>query len=142
MSGPSPTAARRRPPLRRVLPRYLLFQIPGWAAAGTGLALAVEWWGLAPHWALLGFAAWLVKDAALFPVLRDAYEPDADGTAHGPVDAEGVADTRIDGEGWIQVGPERWRARTRPDAAPIPRGARVRVLAVRGHELLVEAIDA
>lgn len=130
----------RGAPTRRVLARYLLFQIPGWLAVAGGLTAAVRWWDLRPGWALAGFALWLAKDAALFPLLRRAYEPD--GLApHGPVPDEGVADTAIDPEGWVRIGPERWRARRALHAAPIAPGAHVRVLAVRGHELMVEAVD-
>jgi membrane protein implicated in regulation of membrane protease activity len=126
-----------RAPAAATLRRYLLFQVPGWLAVGGGLAVAVRWWDLAPAWALAGFAAWLAKDALLYPIVHRAYEPDGF-ASHGPVREHGVADTAIDGEGWVRIGPERWRARLAPGAAPIAAGAPVRVVALRGHELEVE----
>jgi len=132
--------ARGRSPAAATLRRYLLFQVPGWLLVGGALAAAVRWWGLAEGWALAAFAAWLAKDAVLFPLTRRAYEPD--GLApHGPVGGRGVADTAIEGEGWVRVGPERWRARRAPGAAPIAAGAPVRVVRLCGHELEVEPDD-
>jgi membrane protein implicated in regulation of membrane protease activity len=119
------------------LRRYLLFQVPGWGLAAGALAAAVRWWDLPVPWALAGFAAWLAKDAVLYPIVRRAYEPDGR-APHGPIGEHGVAETAIDGEGWVRVGPERWRARLAPGAAPIPPGAPVRVVRLVGHELEVE----
>jgi len=127
----------RRPPGAATLRRYLLFQVPGWIVVGSGLAAAVRWWELAPGWALAAFAAWLAKDAVLYPITRRAYEPDGF-APHGPIGERGVADTAVDGEGWVHVGPERWRARRAAGAGPIAAGAPVRVVGLRGHELEVE----
>ena len=120
--------------------RYLLFQVPGWLVVGGALAAAMRWWELPAPWALAGFAAWLAKDAVLYPIVRRAYEPDGR-APHGPIGGHGVAETAIDGEeGWVRVGPERWRARTAPGAGPIAAGAAVRVRGLRGHVLEVEAV--
>jgi membrane protein implicated in regulation of membrane protease activity len=127
----------RRAPPAAILRRYLLFQVPGWLLAGSALAAAVRWWDLPVPWALAGFAAWLAKDAVLYPIVRRAYEPDGF-APHGPIGEHGVAETAVAGEGWVRVGPERWRARLAPGAAPIDPGAPVRVVRLRGHELEVE----
>lgn len=134
------TGAPPHAPLGPVLRRYLLFQVPGWIFVAAALTLATRWWGLSTEWALLGAAAWLAKDAVLFPIVRRAYEPDG-AAPHGPIGAHGIADTTIDPEGWVKVGPERWRARRAPGAAnpiPIPAGSAVRVVGLRGHELVVQ----
>jgi membrane protein implicated in regulation of membrane protease activity len=123
------------------LRRYLLFQLPGWLVVGVGLALAVRWWGLPLPWALVGFAAWLAKDALLYPIVRRSYEPDGF-APHGPIGERGVAETAVDTEGWVRVGPERWRARRAPGAGAIAPGAPVRVVRLRGHELEVEPAGA
>lgn len=132
--------ARRASPAG-TLRRYLLFQIPGWTLVAVGLASAVRWWELPAPWALAGLLAWMVKDVFLYPIVRRAYEPD--GTApHGPIGERGVAETAVEEEGWVRVGPERWRARRAPGAGPIARGAPVRVVGLRGHELDVAPVDA
>lgn len=137
----SPLDHPARAPAAGTLRRYLLFQVPGWLVVGIGLALAIRWWDLPLPWALAGLAAWLAKDALLYPIVRRAYEPN--GLApHGPIGERGVADTAIDGEGWVRIGPERWRARRAPGAAPIAPGEAVRVVRLRGHELEVAPDDA
>ena len=57
---------------------------------------------------------------------------------HGPIGGNGVAETALDPEGWVRIGPRRWRARRAPGAGAIAVGAPVRVLRLRGHELEVE----
>lgn len=111
--------------------------MPGWLLVGGALAAAVYGWGLAEGWALAAFAAWLAKDALLYPLTRRAYEPD--GLApHGPIAAHGVAETAVDTEGWVRLGPERWRARRAPGAGAIGAGTPVRVVRLQGHEVEVE----
>jgi membrane-bound serine protease (ClpP class) len=129
--------ARREPnePTGRVLARYALFQAPGWLIAAAAAGGAIEWLGVAPWVAAGGAALWLAKDLAMFPFVRRAYER---GATHGEVAERGVADGPIDPEGWIRIGPERWRARLAAGAEPIEAGARVRVVAVEGLVLRVE----
>jgi membrane protein implicated in regulation of membrane protease activity len=132
------TGAPPHAPLGPVLRRYLLFQLPGWLFVGAGVFSARQWWGLSIEWALVIAAAWVAKDVVLFPIVRRAYEPDGS-APHGPIGAHGIADTAIDPEGWVRIGPERWRARRAPaGAGPIPAGAAVRIVGLRGHELVVE----
>jgi len=124
------------PTLGRTLLRYVAFQVPGWLLVGAAAGAAVYWLGV-PAWiALAGVGLFVVKDALLFPLLRRSYE--RDGRTHGPVGEHGVVEDSIDGEGWVRVGAERWRARAADGSAPIERGARVRIVAVHGLTLHVE----
>lgn len=121
----------------RVLARYVLFQSPGWLVVG-GLAVAgVEWAAVPPWIAALCFAAWFAKDAVLFPFVRAAYE--RHGPTHGEVGQYGVAEEAIDPEGWVRIGAERWRARLAPGAPVVPACTPIRVVAVEGLLLRVEA---
>jgi membrane protein implicated in regulation of membrane protease activity len=123
--------------LTRTLVRYVAFQIPGWLLVGAAAGAAVYWLGVAPWIALTGLGLFVAKDALLFPLLRRSYE--RDGRTHGPIGESGIVEDAIDDEGFVRVGAERWRARSAPDSAPIPVGARVRVVGVRGLTLQVEA---
>ena len=123
----------------RVALRYLLFQTPGWLVAAGILALSVDLFGVTGWLALAAFALFVAKDAVLFPFVRRAYERNP--VPPHPVGETGVAEDAIDGgEGWVRVGRELWRARRAPGAAAIARGEHVRVVALRGHVLEVEAL--
>ena len=139
-SGPLRGAAPRRAPTRRVLARYAMFQIPDLLLASSVLYGAVHWFGLETRWAWLGLAAWLAKDVVMFPVLRLAYEPDGQGGPETLVGGLGVAEDRLDPEGYVRVGPELWQAQLAAPGDPVAPGAAVRICAVRGLTLQVEPL--
>lgn len=135
-SGQRGTSARRG---RSTLLRYWLFQLPGFLAVAALLALLVRWWELAPRLAALFLALWVLKDLALYPFVRRAYEARSGGGADALLGVLATARDRLDPEGYVRVGHELWRARLREGSAE--RGAAVRVLAVRGLTLVVEVAD-
>jgi membrane-bound ClpP family serine protease len=124
----------------RVVGRYVLFQVPGWALMIVAAEAAVLWLGVPPRWAWGAVGLWVLKDVAMFPLLRKAYR--RDGSIHGHVGDRGVADGAIDPDGWVRIGPERWRARLASGAGAIEAGAPVRVVAMDGLELRVTAAPA
>ena len=120
--------------------KYALLQLPGFLLVALLLAGAVRWWDLSTRVALGLLALWVLKDIALFPLLRVAYEPSAgQGGAEALVDARGVASEALAPTGYVRVGAELWRAELASgDGEALPSGAPVRVRAVRGLTLLVE----
>jgi membrane-bound ClpP family serine protease len=129
----------RRASTRHVFARYLVAEAPGWIVLGVVLAVLVRVWDLGLPVAALLLGLWILKDLALFPVLRIAYEPGGgSGGAENLLGALAEATTPIAPEGWVRIGAERWRARVA--GAAVARGATVRVKAVQGLELLVEAV--
>ena len=124
--------------------RYLLFQIPGLFVVGVTLVLLVRWTSLTELLAWGLFGLWVLKDLALFPIMRIGYETHAGaGGADGMVGAEGVAQEALapGAPATVRIGPERWTARLAEGATPLPAGAPVRVVAVRDLTLLVEAAE-
>jgi membrane protein implicated in regulation of membrane protease activity len=124
---------------QRTFARYVAFQVPGWA-----LAAAVAWWlvanaGLTPWLAALGCTLFVIKDLALYPLVRDAYAVGEPAAAALLVGRTGIARERLDPSGYVRVGAELWRAELAPDCAAIDAGAQVRVRAVRGLTLIVES---
>jgi membrane protein implicated in regulation of membrane protease activity len=125
----------------RTFARYLAFQLPGWTLALVVLGLLHQS-GWMPFWMAAGLLGLLaVADLAIYPWARVAYEH---GPEHGHanlVGAQGVAlGPLLPGyEGWVRVGPERWRASLVPDGAPLAEDAKVRVCEVKGHTLVVES---
>ena len=122
--------------------RYTLFQIPGLILLCLGLSAAVRWWGL-PVLAAYGLvAAWIVKDAIMFPILRVAYESDGSGRVHPIQGALGVATQPLVPSGYVRLGSELWKAELASGSGAIPEGSAVRVVDVRGLTLVVEPVTA
>ena len=119
--------------------RYWAFQLPG-ALAVTGLLVAlVHWWDLSPRLAAGFLALWVLKDLALYPFVRKAYEPRSGGGADALVGAVATARDPLDPEGYVRVGHELWRARVR--GGTVEKGGAVRVLEVQGLTLVVERAE-
>lgn len=128
----------------RTLGRYLLFQLPGWV-----LALVVTWILLDTGWIEPWMAGVLVGlnvvvDLVLYPRVRRAYEPDGPSQPPRLLGARAVAlEPLVPGaEGWVRVGPERWRGRLAPGSAAVPGGARLEVREVRALTLVVAPASA
>jgi len=129
----------RRASTRRVFVRYLAFEAPSWVLLAAVLVVLVRVWDLELSVATLVLALWVVKDLALFPVLRIAYEPGGgSGGAENLIGALGIVSADLDPEGWVRIGAERWRARVSQGHSPVPSGAVVRVTSVEGLLLRVE----
>jgi membrane protein implicated in regulation of membrane protease activity len=121
-----------------VLAKYLLFQTPGWILASFVLLYLVRRWDLSPWLASLLLALWLIKDLALYPLLRKSYAGGRRDPGEHLVGALGTARERLDPVGYVRVGAELWRAAVSNEHAPIESGASVRVKSVRGLTLEVE----
>jgi membrane-bound ClpP family serine protease len=124
---------------RRVFARYLAFEAPSWVLLAVVLVVLVRVWDLSIALAALVLGLWVLKDLALFPVLRIAYEPGGgSGGAENLLGALAVVSVALDPEGWVQIGAERWRARVSARHAPVELGVEVRVVAIEGLLLRVE----
>jgi membrane protein implicated in regulation of membrane protease activity len=113
--------------------------VPGWVGGIVVLGLAFELAWLSLRTALLLFVALLVKDFALYPLVKRAYEPRAG--MHAPetlIGRQAVAVRALDPDGTVRLGGELWRARRNADAQPVQPGEEVRVCGVDGLTLLVE----
>ena len=127
----------RAPTPRSTLVRYTLYQIPEWVLA-AGAVLLLYRWGVLGGWtgALL-VAAVMAKDAALYPLLRTAYESDASTAIERLIGLRGVAVEPLAPQGYVRVRGELWRSRTEAGIPPIHPGHAVIVAAVRGTTLVV-----
>ena len=93
----------------------------------------------AGHAAVAIFVLWIAKDAALYPFLHSAYETRIPSAADKMVGATGVAKEALDPEGFVQIGGELWKAKTRDSLAMVRPGDTIRVEQVRGMKLVVSA---
>ncbi|HVL35049.1 MAG TPA: NfeD family protein [Burkholderiales bacterium] len=129
---------RRRMWSARLLVKYWLLQLP---AIGLVLMilLAVEANLAWPRWVVWTLvAAWIAKDAILYPVLWRAYDlADPSALPYPMEGAIGVAVGRIDPSGLVRIWGELWRAELCAGARRIEPGETVQVTARRGLTLLV-----
>ena len=117
--------------------KYALFQIPGWLAAAVILLGLVEWISLSP-WAASGlFALWFIKDIAMYPLVRSAYQSNVKTGAEQLVGKKGMAQSSIDPRGMVRVRGELWQAETESSERRIEPNSKVNVTAARGLTLIV-----
>ena len=133
--------------------RYTAFQVPGWIIAIVGGWLLHRWLGI-PLWVASGvLVVWVIKDYALYPVLRSAYELDHRRPIDRLVGEHGTASDGLSPSGYIRVRGELWRARSedveievdvdgevgRENTVVIVQGDPVEVIGVDGTLLVVRA---
>ena len=134
------TVGYARTPLRTFF-RYLAFQIPG--MLGVLLVLAVagqiyEWSGEV----LAGlFGAWVVKDLAMYPLVRGSYELRDAEPSRALIGRRARAEQALSPEGYVRMGSELWRARLVTGGAVAP-GDEVQVVSVVAVTLVVEPAGA
>ncbi len=99
--------------------------------------------GLVAAWlAVALWAAWVIKDAALYPLVRGSYEGRRGGGIDELVGREAVARERLAPEGYVRVRGELWRARIEGDDGAVEVGTAVEVTGVRGGVLVVSPVAA
>ena len=117
--------------------KYALFQVPGWVAAAVVLLGLVEWVGLS-LWAAAGFfTLWVIKDIALYPLVRTAYESNVKTGVEQLVGKRGVAQEWLDPRGMVRVRGELWQAEAEPHGQPIEPNSEIRITGAHGLTLLV-----
>jgi len=121
--------------------RYLLFQIPGWLLA-AGVALALWRWEFLPPWlCIAGFCAWVLKDLALYPLLRRVYEIDRKTGAQTLIGARGFAQEDLAPSGFVRVRGELWSATALPSERAIAAGTEVEIVGAERMIVIVRAVD-
>ena len=127
-----------RPPLRVII-RYFLLQLPGQAAFVLSLLLLRHYVEIPTCLAWILIVLWVGKDFFLFPFLWRFYDPDLYPDRFKMVGRIGVALTRLEPDGYVQVRGERWQAAAAEGQAPIAQGEKICVAAIDGLTLSVRA---
>ena len=123
--------------LRSPFWRYTAFQIPGWV-----LAVTAGWWMYrsldVPTWAAVGLPVfWFVKDMALYPLLRTAYDANDIPPVERLIGSHGRPVEPLSPRGYVRISGELWRAEA--EGEPIARHADVEVVGAKGLVLRVRA---
>lgn len=129
---------RRKIP-RAIYFRYILLNIPEFAAMIL-ILIVIQYWVVIPVWLLwsiIGF--WILKDVVLFPFIWRAYDWDPAGRSRSMIGERGVAREKLAPAGYIQIHGERWRAEKIGEGPPIEEGQPVHVKKMEGLTLFVVA---
>ena len=119
--------------------RYLLFQILGWAILALVLYVLVHKTEV-PRWAAMGlFILWVIKDLAMFPLVRSSYEGNARTGAETLIGSRGRVQEPLTPEGYVKINGELWKAQTESPDQLLARDTPVRVRGAHGLTLIVEA---
>jgi membrane protein implicated in regulation of membrane protease activity len=88
---------------------YVLLQLPDIILAGLVLFVLHRWAALSAEWATGLFVVWVVKDVAMYSLVRSAFAP----LRTGPeafVGARGVAEEALAPVGYVRCDGELWLA--------------------------------
>lgn len=121
----------------RIIMRYALLQLPGLILFVLVLMVIRQWIKIPVWLSWLLVAAWVIKDAILFPFVWRAYDERDSEDVNSIIGTEGIAMERLDPRGYVQISGERWHAEAMQDSAPINKGERVIIQGKRGFTLMV-----
>ena len=129
----TPTAAQTRR-------RYALYQVPGLLVL-VGVVAGLYHWAMLPGWGAVALVVvWMLKDAALYPWLRTAYEPDSRRVIERLIGLAGVAVEPLAPRGYVRVRGELWQAEPAEPDSTIDAGRAVTVHAIATDILLVRPL--
>jgi membrane-bound ClpP family serine protease len=126
---------------RETIVKYVLLQLPALVLVILAVVLARRWVDY-PVWLAWAIPiVWAAKDAILYPFLWKAYESKDGSDSTSLVGSFGTARNRLDPDGFVYVRGERWRAVATSGSTPVEKGKTVRVTAMKGLTLEVEACE-
>jgi membrane protein implicated in regulation of membrane protease activity len=117
---------------------YLTLQVPDTLLAGAILWALHRWAGLPVPWAVALFVLWVLKDLAMYAMLRRTFLPPVTGP-ESLVGTRAVTREALAPRGYVRVGNELWLAETTRPHEVIAPDTPVVVRASRGLTLLVDA---
>lgn len=125
-------------PVRYIIRRYLLFQIPGLLIiilVSLFFIYIVE----VPMWTIfLLIGAWIIKELVTVPFTWRLYVRPRLSPTELMIDQEGVAMEKLDPEGFVRFHSEIWEAEAADRNTVIENGVAVRIREIRGMRLIVE----
>lgn len=120
--------------------RYWLLQIPGWGVLIVALAAAHRYVGLPVLWAIVFFGIWLLKDWALYPILKTHYRFRVEHPQEDLVGKRAKAREALRPRGYVQIRGELWLAELAKGADPAEPGDEVEIVEVEGLTLRVRPV--
>jgi membrane protein implicated in regulation of membrane protease activity len=135
---PQPRQRKRTPSWSaRTVLTYSLLQLPGLVLLVLVLVCLQDWNVLPSRLFWIIIAAWVAKEAILFPFVWRSYDPDLQASSDTIIGQVGVARQRLAPRGYIRVCGVLWRAEVEGGSPPIEPGKTVKVEARQGLTLIV-----
>lgn len=118
---------------------YWLLQIPGLMVVGLVSAVLVTFEWISVLTAMGIGAAWLIKDAIMYPFVKRAFEPTNPGDSGpaGLVGRIGTTTRELAPAGFIRVRGELWQAEHVESDQSLPADCAVQIVEARGMVLIV-----
>jgi membrane protein implicated in regulation of membrane protease activity len=126
---------------RRIVAKYVIFQIPDILILVLILFVTRWWIDLGSWWYGVIIGLWIAKDVLLFPFLWRAYDTSHPGDAKSLIGTEGIAEEPLNPSGYIRVHGELWQAEVMGKKSQVEKGETVLVKGAYGLTLLVQPIE-
>lgn len=120
--------------------RYWLFQLPGYGAACVVLGALYYYDVLDAFTCMLLFALWVLKDALMYPFLRDSYRAQKEQGRGVLIGMRGKLESDLQPGGWVRLRGELWQARAASEPSTLKRGEMVQVVREEKLVLYVERV--
>ncbi len=120
------------------LQRYLLFQIPGLLLAAVVVTGAVTYFETRWELGAAAMVLLVVKDLALYPVMRHAFIDQTHVGIETLVGANAIVSKAVAPDGYVKVRGALWRAEAMSGQGPLEIGERVVIRSFEGLTLQVE----
>jgi membrane-bound ClpP family serine protease len=120
--------------------RYWLFQLPGYGAAFVVLGTLYYYEILDGFTCVLLFALWVVKDALMYPFLRDSYRAQKEQGRGVLIGMRGKLESDVQPTGWVRLRGELWQARANDEPSTLKQGELVQVVREEKLVLYVERV--
>jgi len=121
----------------RLILRYTLLQLPGYAVLGLLYILVKEIVDLPAYSAWTVFGLWVAKDIVLFPFVGRYYDPGYNRGRFSMIGRQGVVDKPLTPTGTVRIRGELWKAEVLDPGHAVDTGRTVTVQEIRGLTLQV-----
>lgn len=111
--------------------RYWLLQVPAWGVIVALAAIGHRYFGLSLSWGASILILWIVKDWAIYPMLKKHYQFRSEDPVTALVGQGAVAQEELRPRGYVRLRGELWLAELAGNSAAVG----------PGDDVIVEAID-
>ena len=125
----------------KVVLKYILIHLAELALIVVALIVVRHFISISIWLTITILALWILKDIALFPKVLRAYTFDDNSPMRKLIGLEATVMVSLNPVGYVRTRGELWKAEVSNPRYPVEKGARTRVIDVKGTTLIVERCD-